>query len=48
LEQKYQLETKDFYQQFQTGLLADTEDYLIWADLYEMFQENHRKLKELQ
>jgi len=47
-EQKYQLETEEFYQQFQTGSLEDTEDFMIWAGIYEMFQENNRKLEELQ
>ena len=47
-EQKYQLETEKFYRQFQTGLLEDTEDFMLWAGIYEMFQENSRKLKELQ
>lgn len=46
-EQKYQLETEEFYQQFQTGSLEDTEDFMIWAGIYEMFQENSRKLEEL-
>lgn len=47
-EQKYQLETEEFYQQFQTGSLEDTEDFMIWAGIYEMFCENRRKLEELQ
>jgi hypothetical protein len=47
-EQKYQLETEEFYQQFQTGSLEDTEDFMIWAGIYEMFEENSRKLEELQ
>ncbi|MEW6621109.1 MAG: hypothetical protein AB1422_17555 [bacterium] len=47
-EQKYQLKTEEFYQQFQKGLLEDTEDFMIWAGVYEMFQENSRKLRELQ
>ncbi|MFH1860178.1 MAG: hypothetical protein ABH870_04080 [bacterium] len=47
-EQKYPLTTNEFYQQFQTGLLEDTEDFMIWAGIYEMFKENTRKLQELQ
>ena len=47
-EQKYQLTTKEFYQQFQTSLLEDTEDFMIWAGIYEMFQKNTHNLKELQ
>jgi hypothetical protein len=47
-EQKYKLETEKFYQQFQMGLLEDTEDFMIWSGIYEMFQENSRKLGELQ
>ena len=47
-ERKYQLETEEFYQQFQTGSLEDTEDFMIWAGIYEMLKENSRKLEELQ
>ena len=47
-EQKYQLTTEEFYQQFKTGSFEDTEDFMIWAGIYEMFQKNTHNLKELQ
>ncbi len=47
-EQKYQLTTEEFYQQFQTGSIEDTEDVITWAGIYEMFQKNTRNLQELQ
>lgn len=47
-EQKYQLTTEEFYQQFKAGSLKDTEDFMLWAGIYEMFQKNTHNLKELQ
>ena len=46
-EQKYQLSTEEFYQQFETGVLEDTDDFMVWAGIYEMLCENTRKLGEL-
>ncbi|RKZ35984.1 MAG: hypothetical protein DRQ49_18620 [Gammaproteobacteria bacterium] len=46
-EQKYQQSTETFYQQFTTGKLDDSEDFLIWAGIYEMLQDNKRQLEAI-
>ncbi|MCK5720161.1 MAG: hypothetical protein KAH84_09475 [Thiomargarita sp.] len=46
-ESIYQLETTQFYVQFQQGTLDDTKDFILWAGLYEMLQSNTIKLQEL-
>jgi hypothetical protein len=47
-EEKYQLSTKDFYQQFTQGTVGDREDYIIWAGLYEMLRTNEQRSQELE
>jgi hypothetical protein len=47
-ETRYQRLTQDFYQQFQPGLLEDSEDFMVWAGLYEMLEKNEKYLRELQ
>lgn len=46
-EDKYRLKTTQFYDQFQQGMLEDTEDFILWAGLYEMLQGNTITLQEL-
>jgi len=48
MEQKYQLKTDAFYQQFQAGEWEDSEDALLWAGMIEMLRDNQNKLKELE
>jgi hypothetical protein len=43
-EQKYQQSTEAFYHQFTAGKLDDTEDFIVWAGIYEMLQDNERQL----
>ena len=47
-EEKYQLATRDFYQQFSQGNTDDREDYIIWAGLYEMLCKNEKRLQQVQ
>ncbi len=47
-EEKYQLLTEDFYQQFSQGTTDDREDYILWAGLYEMLRSNEKRLQELE
>ena len=47
-EEKYQLATRDFYQQFSQGNTDDREDYIIWAGLYEMLCKNEKQLQQVQ
>ena len=46
-EKKYHQTTEEFYQQFEQGHANDTEDAMLWAGLYEMLQDNERRLQEL-
>lgn len=47
-EEKYGMTSEEFYREFQSGHLGDAEDFIIWAGLYEMYEENRSKLEELQ
>jgi hypothetical protein len=47
-EEKYQLGTDQFYERFQKGLVDDSDEFQLWAGVYEMYRENRRKLEELQ
>ena len=46
-EDKYHQSTQEFYQRFEQGQTDDSEDMMLWAGLYEMFQENERRLQAL-
>ena len=46
-EKKYGLSSKDFYQKFKSGEFGDNEDYIIWAGIYEMLNQNKKRLAEI-
>jgi hypothetical protein len=46
-EQKYQIKSEQFYQEFSQGILADEEDFIIWSGLYEMLSQNEIQLQKL-
>jgi hypothetical protein len=46
-EQKYQITSEQFYQEFSQGILADEEDFMIWSGLYEMLCQNEIQLQKL-
>ena len=46
-EQKYQIKSEQFYQEFSQGTLADEEDFMIWSGLYEMLSQNEIQLQKL-
>jgi len=46
-EQKYQITSEQFFQEFSQGILADEEDFMIWAGLYEMLGQNEIQLQKL-
>ncbi len=46
-EEKYQMNSEIFYREFVQGKLEDTEDYMVWAGLYEMLEKNKTRLQEL-
>jgi hypothetical protein len=47
-EQRYGMDTADFYQQFQAGLLGDDMDYFEWAGLYELREDLLQKIQRLE
>lgn len=47
-EEKYQLPSEEFYLQFQQGAMDDRHDFMVWAGLYELLQQNQRQLQELE
>lgn len=46
-EEQYHQSTEEFYQQFEQGQTDDSEDAILWAGLYEMLQDNERRLEAL-
>jgi hypothetical protein len=47
-EEKYQLSSEQFYQQFMAGELGDTIDFVEWSIFYDMYQEAQSRLEALQ
>lgn len=47
LEEKYQQSTDEFYRHFEQGQTEDSEDVMLWAGLFEMLQDNERRLQDL-
>lgn len=47
-EKKYQLTSDDFYHRFNQGNTDDSDDYILWAGLYEMLRKNEKRLQALQ
>jgi polysaccharide pyruvyl transferase WcaK-like protein len=47
-EAKYQLSSHNFYEQFSLGETSDDEDFVTWAGLVEMLNENEKRLRELE
>lgn len=47
MEEKYLMDSGTFYEQFQAGKMDDSDDFLLWAGLIEMLQDNQSKLKEM-
>ena len=46
-EEKYNLSTADFYQQFQNGQTDDRMDYVEWASLAQMANNLEKRLRLL-
>lgn len=46
-EKKYNLETKDFYRDFELGKFGDEKDYMFWAGIYELQIDSKNKLEAL-
>ena len=47
-EKQYQISSEVFYQLFEDGKYGDEDDYMIWAGLYELSQNNKNELIKLQ
>jgi hypothetical protein len=47
-EQRYGMDTVNFYQQFQAGVLGDNMDYFEWAGLYELHEDLLQKIQKLE
>ena len=46
-EQKYQMSSREFYQQFQAGHTSDEMDYVEWASLVQMADNLQKRLRLL-
>ena len=46
-EQKYQLSSPEFYQQFRAGYTSDDMDYVEWASLIQMAENLQKRLRLL-
>ena len=46
-EEKYQMSSEEFYQQFSERISEDTEDFIVWSGIYEMLRENEMRHREL-
>ncbi|AFZ51093.1 antitoxin TumA [Dactylococcopsis salina] len=51
-ENRYQMESEEFFEQYSEGLLSDDEDFLEWSGNYQHFlairQELNTQLQNLQ
>lgn len=47
-EEQYQMPSDIFYERFAQGQVDDSEDYLLWAGVYEMWRKNQQQLMDLQ
>jgi hypothetical protein len=46
-EQKYNMSSDKFYEQFESGELGDSKDFIVWSGIYEMHMDCNRKLQKL-
>ena len=46
-EKKYAMDTKLFYEKFESGKMGDEDDYMIWSGIYEMQLNCKQKLQKL-
>jgi len=46
-EEKYNLSSDKFYEQFENGQLGDSKDFMLWSGIYEMQMSCKQKLQEL-
>ncbi len=46
-EQKYNMPSDKFYEQFENGQLDDCKDFILWSGIYEMQMNCKQKLQKL-
>ncbi len=46
-ENKYHLNTPEFYKAFENGQFGDENDFMIWAGIYELQLDSKNKLAQL-
>jgi len=46
-EQKYGMESQEFYERFQQGEMGDAPDFMRWATQYEIYQELKQDLDQV-
>ena len=46
-EQQYDMASAVFYEQFESGALEDTTDFILWSGIYEMQLNSKQKLEQL-
>ena len=47
-EKRHNRTSADFYDEFSKGATGDSEEYMLWAGLYELLAENEERLTSLQ
>jgi len=47
-EEKYQVSSREFYEQYRQGKMGDNEDYMLWAGLIEILENDEKQLQGLE
>ncbi len=47
-EERYEMESRVFYQRFESGDMGDAIDFFEWAGLYELRQDLIKKIERLE
>ncbi len=48
LESRYEMDSANFYDQFEQGLMGDHMDYFEWAGIWELHQKASEKVAKIQ
>lgn len=47
-ENKYNMDSKLFYEKFSNGELSDENDFITWSGIYEMYLKDKEKIEKLE
>lgn len=47
MEQRYNIDSKEFYSRFEAGHLGDDNDFIVWAGIIELQKDIKQKLANL-